>query len=128
MNARHNILICGILALSFTLQAQESRADDALSLSVKKHGKKLEQFFLHTPAGELLETGFHRARKADLTWIQYNQQGEKRALAQYKKGVKQGTWLIWDAEGYLKYEIHYVNNKIARAVERDRTGALVASR
>ncbi len=123
------ILTALVLCLtSFGIFAQSRTSDNAVKVSYKQYDSQRKQFFVQSADGKLFETGFYRANKPDLTWIQYNEAGEKQVLAQFQNGLKQGIWYIWDEEGFLKYEIHYVNNNIYRALELDHTGGLVANR
>ena len=76
--------------------------------------------------GNLSETGYYSNGLKHRTWSSYNSNEKQVALASFNHGAKDGKWLIWDNQGYIRYEIHYKNNRINSAYELDRDGLLVA--
>ncbi|WP_435261199.1 toxin-antitoxin system YwqK family antitoxin [Tenacibaculum sp. nBUS_03] len=61
--------------------------------------------------GKVKEQGFFKDTKLTGTWVSFNKEGDKTAIAHYKAGKKVGKWFMWHKDG-LK-EIDYENNTIA---------------
>ena len=61
--------------------------------------------------GKVKEQGFFKNKKLEGTWITFDKNGSKTAIAHYDSGKKVGKWFMWHKDG-LK-EIDYKNHAIA---------------
>lgn len=61
--------------------------------------------------GQIQQQGFYKNGKLEGKWVSYDINGNKLALAEYKKGEKVGKWFFWN-DSTLS-EVDYSNNSIA---------------
>ena len=61
--------------------------------------------------GSVKEQGFFKNKKLAGTWVTFDKNGNKTAIAHYEAGKKVGKWFLWDKQS-LK-EVNYENNTIA---------------
>lgn len=61
--------------------------------------------------GKIKEQGFFKNKNLEGTWVTYDKNGNKTAIAHYSNGKKAGKWFLWQIDG-LK-EIDYENSVIA---------------
>lgn len=61
--------------------------------------------------GKVKEQGFFKDKKLEGTWVTYDNEGNKTAIAHYEQGRKVGKWFLWHKDG-LK-EVNYENNAVA---------------
>ena len=59
---------------------------------------------------------FNENGKLHGTWISYNAEGNKTAIANYNNGVKEGVWMYF--KGDKVNVVTYSNNKITNVEER----------
>ena len=77
--------------------------------------------------GSIHRQGFFKDMKLTGKWTQFDQEGNKVAVAFYKKGQKVGTWFQW--KGNVLRQINYENNTIASVnVWRQDTGIAVSNK
>ncbi len=117
-----------LLLIPFWCIAQEPSADDDIKRTIIRVKGEHTQVAYYDSLGKMVKTGFYRGDKMDKTWISFDENGERKQIAQFREGVKDGTWLVWDAEGYLRYKILYVKDKVDKVYELNKQGLTVAER
>ncbi|GGG94151.1 hypothetical protein GCM10011416_09310 [Polaribacter pacificus] len=72
--------------------------------------------------GSVKEQGFFKDKKLTGQWVQFDQQGNKTMIAQYKEGNKVGRW--FSLKGNLIKEINFQKNVIVSVKSIDRETVL----
>jgi antitoxin component YwqK of YwqJK toxin-antitoxin module len=73
-------------------------------------GNKVKVTYFHEN-GKVQQEGYYKNGKLEGKWVSYDAEGNKLAIAEYKKGEKVGKWFFWK-ESTLS-EVDYSNNQIA---------------
>lgn len=99
------LLIIACFLMIGSLQAQDSnplyeKAGDLV---------KVTNFY---EDGTIKEQGFYKNKVITGTWVTFDSNGNKTAIAHYDEGKKTGKWFLWSNDGLLR-EINYENNTIA---------------
>ena len=98
-----------ICLLSFTIQAQDNRAE-----FVEKDGLVYATYYYED--GSIEQEGtFNAEGQLHGLWTRYDVEGNKSSVGQYIDGKKNGKWFFWTGES-LK-EVDYLNNKIVSVNE-----------
>lgn len=71
-------------------------------------------------SGKIQQQGFFKDGKLDGKWISYDENGNKKAVAEYNNGEKTGKWFFWDNTNLS--EVNYSNNAIASVKTLNREG------
>ncbi len=100
--------------ISFIAYPQNDALESTEKKTLVKEGK-LEKVTTYHTNGAISQEGYLKENKLHGKWISYSPTGEKIAIANYKKGKKEGTWLHWTNEGLI--EVEYSANKPTRKVE-----------
>lgn len=100
------IILISIFALfSLSLSAQNKHLP-----KTEKKGK-LTEVTLYYDNGEIMQHGFYtKSGKLHGGWESYSENGSRKCVAFYDKGVKVGTWYYWNNKKVTK--VIYDNNKI----------------
>lgn len=77
---------------------------------LEAEGNKVKATYFYEN-GQVQQTGFYKDGKLDGKWVSYDKEGNKLAIAEYKKGEKVGKWFHWNASTLS--EVDYSDNKIA---------------
>ncbi|MFD1294834.1 nicotinic acid mononucleotide adenyltransferase [Lutibacter holmesii] len=101
-----NILfIIGLLLLSTTAFSQDSKTPKT---EIKGD---LTEITLYYDNGEIMQHGFYdKTGELHGGWESYNNDGTRKCVAFYDKGVKVGTWFYWNKG--IKTKVIYENNVI----------------
>ena len=76
------------------------------------NGDHIEATLYHDN-GIVAQTGTYDLKnRLDGQWISYDAEGNKTGVAQYKNGLKVGTWMFFD--GDILREVTYSSSKIAK--------------
>jgi antitoxin component YwqK of YwqJK toxin-antitoxin module len=108
-----NLMIAVVLLFSVATFSQEQKVD------YKKLDNNLVQatyYFADNNTIVEKEGIFNEAGKLHGTWISYNTEGNKTAIANYNNGVKEGVWMYF--KGDKVNVVTYSNNKITNVEER----------
>jgi len=108
-----NFILVVILLFCITAFSQEQKVD------YKKIDNNLVQVtYYFTDNNTIVEREgfFNEDGKLHGTWISYNVEGNKTAIANYNNGVKEGVWMYF--KGDKVNVVTYSNNKITNVEER----------
>jgi antitoxin component YwqK of YwqJK toxin-antitoxin module len=94
-------LLIGSFLITIAGFAQEPKVERQEDL------KKVTLFYEN---GEISQQGTIKNGKLHGTWLAYDPQGNKSAIANYSEGKKIGKWLFWSDEKLQ--EVNYNDNKI----------------
>ena len=61
--------------------------------------------------GNIEQQGFFKDGKLDGIWTSYDENGNKKSVAEYKEGVKVGKWFFWNGNNLS--EVDFSRNTIA---------------
>ena len=79
-------------------------------------GKKVKATYFYDN-GQVQQEGYFVKGKLEGTWVSYDENGNKTAIAEYKNGKKVGKWFFWTDnkdKGFANLsEVDYSDNKIA---------------
>lgn len=99
------LLVALICAAGLFAQEQEKR-------TLEKNGDVIETKIFHEN-GIVSQVGQYTLDgKLQGTWVSYDLNGNKTAIANYNKGEKVGIWYFY--QGDVLHEVNYNNNKIAK--------------
>ncbi|MEX2350174.1 MAG: nicotinic acid mononucleotide adenyltransferase [Flavobacteriaceae bacterium] len=101
------ILILAVAAIGLQGFAQETTKKQLV-----KNGDLIEAKMFHENGIVSQEGQYTLDGKLQGTWISYDVNGNKTAVAKYNKGEKVGTWYFY--EGDVLHEVNYNNSKIAK--------------
>lgn len=73
-------------------------------------GNKVKATYFHEN-GQVQQQGFYKNGKLEGQWVSFDKDGNKLAVAEYKKGEKVGKWFFW-SDSTLS-EVDYSNNQVA---------------
>lgn len=125
------LLILVLMFFSIALFAQKgetvkyNESGDKIVIRTLDSGKET-MYIKYDAEGTLSETGCYLNGVKHRSWTYFTKDKKPVAVANFNRGVREGKWLIWDSEGYLRYEIYYKNNRIKSAYELNREGLMVA--
>jgi len=108
-----NLILIVVLLFSVTAFSQEQKVD------YKKTADNLVQatyYFSDNNAVVEKEGFFNEDGKLHGTWVTYDVQGNKTAIANYKNGVKEGVWMYF--KGDKINVVTYKSNKITNVEEK----------
>ena len=97
-------IIIGAVLITGMIFAQGSKPE------LEVVGNKIKATYFYEN-GQVQQEGFYKDGKLDGKWISYDKDGNKLAVAEYKKGEKVGKWFFW--KDSVLNEVSYVNNQIA---------------
>ncbi len=101
------ILIAVVLVFSTQAFAQAESQRELV-----KKGDVIEATLFHDNGVISQEGQYTLEGKLQGTWISYDVNGKKTALANYNSGEKVGIWYFY--QGDVLHEVNYSNNKIAK--------------
>ncbi|WP_339609753.1 hypothetical protein [uncultured Planktosalinus sp.] len=101
-----------ILTLTLLLIGTHVFAQDAPLKKLIKKGDLIEAQIFHDNGIVSQEGQYNLDGTLQGTWISYDENGNKLAVAKYNNGEKVGTWFFYD--GKTLNEVKYTNNKIAQ--------------
>ncbi len=102
-----------------------SNAQEKVKNTYVKDGNLIKATLFHDN-GDVSQTGYYtKEGKLQGTWISYDVEGKKTAVAQYEKGQKVGKWFFWNDET-LK-EVDYTNSRITSVNTWKNSGERVVS-
>lgn len=82
---------------------------------LEPYGKSVKATYFYEN-GQVQQEGFFVKGKLEGTWVSYDENGNKTAIAEYKNGEKVGKWFFWtDAseKGFASLsEVDYIDNQI----------------
>lgn len=61
--------------------------------------------------GKIQQQGFFKDGKLEGQWVSYDQQGNKKAVAEYDAGAKTGQWVFWNDRSLT--EVAYSDSRVA---------------
>ncbi len=98
------------LILSFFLFSSILFAQKKKDMKVEQVGDIFE-VTIYYDNGQIMQHGFlSKNEKLHASWESYNEDGSRKCIATYDKGVKVGTWFYYDKG--KKTKVIYDNNKI----------------
>jgi antitoxin component YwqK of YwqJK toxin-antitoxin module len=101
------ILILAVIAIGLQGFAQETQTKQLV-----KNGDVIETKIFHENGIVSQEGQYTLDGKLQGTWISYDLNGKKTAVAKYNNGEKVGVWYFY--QGDVLHEVNYNNNKIAK--------------
>ncbi|MCR9183472.1 MAG: nicotinic acid mononucleotide adenyltransferase [Flavobacteriaceae bacterium] len=101
------ILMIVVLVLGTQVYAQETQKRELV-----KNGDLIEATIFHDNGLISQEGQYNLDGTLQGTWISYDVNGNKTAVAKYNNGEKVGTWLFY--EGDVLKEVKYSNSKVAQ--------------
>lgn len=101
------LLIAVVIVFSTQAFAQAESKKELI-----KKGDVIEATLFHDNGVVSQEGQYTLDGKLQGTWISYDVNGNKTAVAQYNNGEKTGTWYFY--EGEVLKEVKYSNSKIAQ--------------
>jgi len=108
-----NLILAIVLLISVTTYSQEQKVD------YKKTTDNLVQatyYFADNNTVVEKEGFFNKDGKLHGTWVSYDLQGNKTAIANYNNGVKEGVWMYF--KGDKINVVTYKSNKITNVEEK----------
>jgi len=90
--------------------------------NVKPTFEKLDGFTKATyyyDNGSIKEIGYFKNEKLQGKWVSYNSDGKITAIANYEKGLKNGTWFVVSKDTIK--ELTYKKNKLINVKNSDKT-------
>ncbi|HEX8016743.1 MAG TPA: membrane-binding protein [Flavobacterium sp.] len=91
------ILFSGILV------AQETKPE------LEAVGNKVRATYYYEN-GKVQQEGFFKEGKLDGVWVSYDENGNKKAIAEYTEGLKTGKWIYFNDKNIC--QVDYSNSKI----------------
>ncbi|WP_269234323.1 toxin-antitoxin system YwqK family antitoxin [Flavobacterium flavigenum] len=91
------ILFSGILV------AQETKPE------LEAVGNKVRATYYYDN-GKVQQEGFFKEGKLDGVWVSYDENGNKKAIAEYTNGLKTGKWIYFNDKNIC--QVDYSNSKI----------------
>ncbi|MDI1254974.1 MAG: membrane-binding protein [Flavobacterium sp.] len=61
--------------------------------------------------GKVSQEGFFKKGKLHGTWVSFDENGTKNAIAEYNNGKKTGKWFFWNNNNLT--EVDYSENRVA---------------
>ena len=101
------VLIVMVLVFSFPALAQETQKRELV-----KNGDIIEAKVFYDNGIVSQEGQYNLDGTLQGTWISYDTNGNKTAVANYNNGEKVGTWYFY--EGDVLKEVKYSNSKVAQ--------------
>lgn len=101
-----------ILILAVTAMGLQGFAQETTKKQLVKKGDLIETKIFHENGIVSQEGQYTLDGKLQGTWISYDLNGKKTAVANYKNGEKVGVWFFY--QGDILQEVNYNNNKIAK--------------
>jgi len=96
-------MITGLALLSGVAFAQTSP-----KLAAEGQRVKATYYFEN---GKVSQEGYFLNGKLDGQWTSYDENGNKKSIAEYKDGEKTGKWFFWNDKNLS--EVDYSNSRIA---------------
>ncbi|WP_408045453.1 toxin-antitoxin system YwqK family antitoxin [Tenacibaculum litopenaei] len=76
----------------------------------EKAGDLVKVTYYHKD-GSVKEQGYFKNKKLEGTWMTFDQEGNKTAIAHYEAGKKVGKWFLWHKDGLR--EVDFKNHTVA---------------
>ena len=119
------ILLAIIFSVGFVVKSQIVEKDGKyFDESGNLYSGEYEEFYDN---GNLNEKREYKNGIFHGTWITWNKEGTKTAIAGYKDGKKHGEWIIWDDNGVKRYKMLYKDGqRVGTWLQWDENGVLVS--
>ncbi len=101
-----------ILILVLAVIGSQGFAQETTNKQLVKKGDVIETKIFHENGIISQEGQYNLDGKLQGTWISYDLNGNKTAVAKYNNGEKVGTWFFY--EGDVLHEVNYNNSRIAK--------------
>lgn len=75
---------------------------------------------VYYPNGQLEYVGRFENGVEHGEWVYYYEDGAKKSLETWVNGVENGVFLDYSPDGQVYRELHYVNGKVVKEVDRSR--------
>lgn len=101
-----------VLLLVFVFSTSLIVAQETTKKDLVKKGNLIATTIYHSNNVVAQQGFYNKLGKLQGTWISYDTNGNKTAVAQYDNGEKVGTWYFYN--GDVLREVKYTENKIAQ--------------
>ena len=96
-------MILGAMLMSAMIFAQVEPKHEVIGTLVKST-------YFHSN-GKVSQEGFYKNGKVHGKWIAYDENGNKKAIAEYNEGQKTGKWFFWSQNNLS--EVDYSDSRVA---------------